>query len=641
MDKIKTVKIKEEDGSVSQESYYISADARCVDMANGYNLQETIGTIDIENDGNIAEQLMKKAYFFNTVIDMKNAKLKIGDYVCTLGYYMVNDGGGAKYRIVNGNHIDDGGNYHKLNNNLYAELIIKDGIVNLDWYGAYGDGIHNDSLAIQKAFESNYKIIFGYKKTYLIGTSITIFNSIDVDFNYSTLIFKNTINLEANEISLGNYSYIGKDIVLNNVNCSNGIFKITSPTQKWSDSKTQYKLGFSSYVKNNYLANPFDYDCTGEAIYCPYTYFNFKNIGDIRMYQNTDTTLTAFNVKGRVVNGKNIYAKEYGSLTLFWFSYCNVIIRDANLSSTIRALSNAYYYAFVIDCCSKWTLENIQGLSDWHVATTGGANGVSYNGIISNCVFKQYENHMYAYVEHENSYGTHLLNSQIDGVIINNGLIENCFIDKKCMLGASFYEQYKRDTKIINSTINVKENWYILRTEFFNNDYYYGNVEIDNCKILFYYGAIVPFTSTAHYYKCGKLIFNNNEFINYRDTSKLLLSGQSVDGHWMFSEIYINNSNINDFRLVINKAWEGCTLFINNCDLNVVSDEPAFFYATGLNINIKNSVLRGAHWNCNLTTQELIFYNSLVHWSRNEGEKYYSCRRTDTYEIIPDSINSI
>ena len=57
MDKIKTVKIKNEDGTVSQESYYISADARNIDMTNGKNVQETIGTIDVDNNGSIAEQL--------------------------------------------------------------------------------------------------------------------------------------------------------------------------------------------------------------------------------------------------------------------------------------------------------------------------------------------------------------------------------------------------------------------------------------------------------------------------------------------------------------------------------------------------------------------------------------------------------
>lgn len=57
MDKIKTVKIKNPDGSVSEETYTISVDAKDVDMANGKELQETIGDIDVDRDGSIAEQL--------------------------------------------------------------------------------------------------------------------------------------------------------------------------------------------------------------------------------------------------------------------------------------------------------------------------------------------------------------------------------------------------------------------------------------------------------------------------------------------------------------------------------------------------------------------------------------------------------
>lgn len=57
MNKIKAVKIKEEDGSLSEESYIIAADAVNIDMDNGENLQDTVGNINIDEDGNIAEQL--------------------------------------------------------------------------------------------------------------------------------------------------------------------------------------------------------------------------------------------------------------------------------------------------------------------------------------------------------------------------------------------------------------------------------------------------------------------------------------------------------------------------------------------------------------------------------------------------------
>jgi hypothetical protein len=57
MNKIKTVKIKEEDGSISEKSYTIAADAINIDMSNGENLQDTVGNINIDEDGNIAKQL--------------------------------------------------------------------------------------------------------------------------------------------------------------------------------------------------------------------------------------------------------------------------------------------------------------------------------------------------------------------------------------------------------------------------------------------------------------------------------------------------------------------------------------------------------------------------------------------------------
>lgn len=57
MDRIKTVKIKNPDGSVSEETYTISVDAKDVDMKNGKDLQDTIGDINVDRDGNIAEQL--------------------------------------------------------------------------------------------------------------------------------------------------------------------------------------------------------------------------------------------------------------------------------------------------------------------------------------------------------------------------------------------------------------------------------------------------------------------------------------------------------------------------------------------------------------------------------------------------------
>lgn len=165
MNKVKTIKVKNEDGSVSEESYAIAADALNIDMVNGKNVQETIGTIDVDKDGDIAAQLnkkinksdiidnldssdnnkvlsakqgkvlneavaaansdiKKKIYYFNTVADMKAADLHAGDTCQTLGYYEANDGGVGLYKIVNDNNLINSENgIINLNNGLKAKLI--------------------------------------------------------------------------------------------------------------------------------------------------------------------------------------------------------------------------------------------------------------------------------------------------------------------------------------------------------------------------------------------------------------------------------------------------------------------------------------------------------------------------------------
>lgn len=72
---------------------------------------------------------------FNTVADMKAAENLVNGSTCiTLGYYNINDGGGATYKIVN----NSDNNYHQelLDSGLYANLIIQDNQINIKQLGA-------------------------------------------------------------------------------------------------------------------------------------------------------------------------------------------------------------------------------------------------------------------------------------------------------------------------------------------------------------------------------------------------------------------------------------------------------------------------------------------------------------------------
>lgn len=52
----KSKKIKQKLGDNSFEDVYFAADAINVDLSNGYNLEKVIGSVDIENKGDLQTQ---------------------------------------------------------------------------------------------------------------------------------------------------------------------------------------------------------------------------------------------------------------------------------------------------------------------------------------------------------------------------------------------------------------------------------------------------------------------------------------------------------------------------------------------------------------------------------------------------------
>ena len=114
------------------------------------------------------------AWTFDTVADMKLAtNLVAGSYAKTLGFHTINDGGGALY------YITDSGTANEMDiiaiDTLYA-VLVKPSIITPEIYGAYGDGVHDDSDSIQECFTKNSKIQMD--KTYLISKQLSFNGSI-------------------------------------------------------------------------------------------------------------------------------------------------------------------------------------------------------------------------------------------------------------------------------------------------------------------------------------------------------------------------------------------------------------------------------------------------------------------------------
>lgn len=87
---------------------------------------------------------------FDTVADMQNSEnLVAGGYAKTLGYYALNDGGGALYYITD----SEPSTYYETVGDLYAQLVVEGNRINAASYGIKGDGTFDDASAIQAAID--------------------------------------------------------------------------------------------------------------------------------------------------------------------------------------------------------------------------------------------------------------------------------------------------------------------------------------------------------------------------------------------------------------------------------------------------------------------------------------------------------
>ena len=136
------------------------------------NVHDSIRAQDTAIMNYVDKLIAREAAKGKTVVFVDNvAQLRAGDFptgftVATKGYYAANDGGAGLYsiRAKTVDDVEDGGSVIFLvdgegnQKDVIAELIPNNGPVSVKQFGAYGDGIHDDTAALCNCVNNNPEV---------------------------------------------------------------------------------------------------------------------------------------------------------------------------------------------------------------------------------------------------------------------------------------------------------------------------------------------------------------------------------------------------------------------------------------------------------------------------------------------------
>ena len=160
-------------------------------------LDEMVESGELENIISEYIELATTYAYANVSVMQEATNLINGSYAKTYGFYSVNDGGSAYYRIrtiTNEDTVDNITIIALADETLIAELIKSD-TMNVKQFGAKGDNENNDTANIQKAIDYNKNIIIS-EGTYLVDAE----NGIKVNSDNHIIIDNATVKAIANDL---------------------------------------------------------------------------------------------------------------------------------------------------------------------------------------------------------------------------------------------------------------------------------------------------------------------------------------------------------------------------------------------------------------------------------------------------------
>lgn len=315
---------------------------------------------------------------FDTLNDMKNAENLINGSRCkTLGYYTINDGGGANYfvREVTNQDVENDGDIVSLNDDSLVAEILPDEYLTFIQFGAKGDDETDDTTSITNAltYANTYSININLlEKTYYTLSNLTIDN---IKIKDGTLDLHNYYFNIYNKCELHNIKILGgykeATIILNDVenliidNCYilGGLLCRTHATNT-KITNTIFE-GHGYHILFDDQTGRTDIDSIGNGFTCENCEFIIDNAtfgGDL-----IEINVPNYGFKNVIVKNNNAHLKENITPTTasipaaigFGFANVDKIIIDNNIMDSVSNGNGVFH----LETCNNAIISNNQILN--------------------------------------------------------------------------------------------------------------------------------------------------------------------------------------------------------------------------------------------------------------------------------------